>query len=392
MIKRKKGVAFTMNNEGNIAEISCLVNKVYEERFKRISKVRRCTKCILTETMPFIDFDEDGVCNYCRNYQKIQRGKIRDLKGILKKYKKKDGKKDCIVSFSGGRDSSYALHCVKEELGMNPVAYSYDWGMMTDLGKRNQKLMTKKLGVPHIEISGDTDKKLENIRLSVEAWLKKPSLGMIPLFTAGDKQFFYYADKLKKELDIDLVIAGGNFLETTSFKTGFAGIEPIKKGYSMGIVSLLRLMSYYLKECIQNPSYINKSLFEGIGGFILYYLVPINIVSVFSYIKWDEKVVERVLLKEYGWETAKDTTSTWRIGDGTASFYNYIYYIMAGFTESETFRSNQIREGVMTRKEALKRSQEENKPRIESLIWYADTIGIDLLRALKIINAQKTLY
>ena len=160
----------------------------------------------------------------------------------------------------------------------------------------------------------------------------------------------------------------------------------------MSFLSLFKLLTYYFKECMQKSSYINKSLFEGIGGFILYYLVPINIVSVFSYIKWDEKVVERVLLKEYGWETAKDTTSTWRIGDGTASFYNYIYYIMGGFTESETFRSNQIREGVMTRKEALKKSKEEKKPRIESLVWYADTIGIDLLRALKIINAQKTLY
>lgn len=46
-----------------------------------------------------------------------------------------------------------------------------------------------------------------------------------------------------------------------------------------------------------------------------------------------------------------DTNTTWRIGDGTAAFYNYVYYTVAGFTEHDTFRSNQIREGQMTREE-----------------------------------------
>lgn len=392
MVKRKKGKKFTMNNEGNASEIRDIVDKVYIERFKRIQKVQRCTKCILTETMPFIEFDEKGVCNYCRNYQKIERKDISELKDILKSARREDGKKDCVVSFSGGRDSSYALHYMKKELGMNAVAYSYDWGMMTDLAKRNQELMTRKLGIPHIEISGDIDTKLENIRLSVEAWLKKPSLGMIPLFTAGDKEFFYHANKLKKELGIDLVVAGGNFLEETNFKTGFAGIKPTEKGSSISLASRLHLMFYYFKECIKNPSYINKSLFDGIGAFILYYIMPINVVSLFSYVEWDEDTVEKVLLEEYDWETATDTTSTWRIGDGTASFYNYIYYMVAGFTESETFRSNQIREGVLSREEALKKSEEENRPRVDSLIWYANTIGIDLLEALKRINEVETLY
>ena len=48
-------------------------------------------------------------------------------------------------------------------------------------------------------------------------------------------------------------------------------------------------------------------------------------------------------------EFAKDSKTSWRIGDGTASFYNYIYYTIAGFTEHDTFRSNQIREGVISR-------------------------------------------
>ena len=41
------------------------------------------------------------------------------------------------------------------------------------------------------------------------------------------------------------------------------------------------------------------------------------------------------------------------IGDGTAAFYNYVYQTIAGFTEHDTFRSNQIREGMITREQAM---------------------------------------
>ena len=60
---------------------------------------------------------------------------------------------------------------------------------------------------------------------------------------------------------------------------------------------------------------------------------------------WDEGLIDQTLAREYRWETAADTGTTWRIGDGTAAFYNFIYYTVAGFTENDTFRSNQIREG-----------------------------------------------
>ena len=72
------------------------------------------------------------------------------------------------------------------------------------------------------------------------------------------------------------------------------------------------------------------------------------------------KTIEDTLLGTYDWETAVDTSTTWRIGDGTAGFYNYVYYTVAGFTEHDTFRSNQIREGEITREQALKMLEDEN--------------------------------
>lgn len=383
-------------NTSETDAVSKYVESIYKERFGRIHNLKRCTKCILPETMPFIEFDEDGVCNFCRNYSKIELKGEKSLEQELEKYRRKDGKPDCIMAFSGGRDSSYALHYIKKEMKMNPVAYSYDWGMLTDLGRRNQARMTGELGIEHILISADIQRKRDNIRMNVNAWLKRPNLGTVPLFMAGDKQYFYHASMLSKQMGLDLVILSENLLEVTNFKTGFCGIKPQmvkgKKFYALSLTSMFKLLAFYGKEYLLNPSYINRSLLDSIGAFGSYYVMPHNLLSLFSYIPWDEDEVEQTLLGKYDWEIAKDTDTTWRIGDGTASFYNYIYFMIAGFTEIDTFRSNQIREGVISRNEALKKAEEENKPRIESLVWYTDTIGIDLLDALKTINSVKTLY
>ena len=83
---------------------------------------------------------------------------------------------------------------------------------------------------------------------------------------------------------------------------------------------------------------------------------------------------------------------TWRIGDGTAAFYNYIYYKIAGFTEFDTFKSNQIRENMTDRKSALASLEESNRVSAENFAWYCDTINIDPIEALRVINSQKTLY
>ena len=103
-------------------------------------------------------------------------------------------------------------------------------------------------------------------------------------------------------------------------------------------------------------------------------------------------MINQVLRDEYNWEIARDTDTTWRIGDGTAAFYNYIYYTVAGFSENDTLRSNQVREGMLTREEALKIAEEDNKPRYESMKEYAYLVGFDLDEALYVINSMPKLY
>lgn len=368
-----------------------------EYNTKAISKLKRCTKCLLPETFPFIRFDEKGECNYCKNYVLDKKQKsINELKEIIEPFKSKNGKPDCLVPFSGGRDSTYSLHIVKEELGLNPIAFTYDWGMVTDLARRNIARVCGKLGVENIIVSADIHWKRENIRKNVVAWLKNPSLGMIPLFMAGDKFFFYHLTQVKKKTGIDLNIWGFNRLENTDFKVGFAGLPPkFDKDtiYSLSYLNQLRLFGYVAKNVLKSPGYLNQSVIDSLGSFASRYVAPrIDYYQIFDYYKWDENEINDLILNDYNWETAIDTKSTWRIGDGTASFYNYIYYTVAGFSENDTFRSNQIREGMLDRETALKLCEEDNRPRYETLRWYLEIIGLDFKTVIDVVNKIPKLY
>ncbi len=104
-----------------------------------------------------------------------------------------------------------------------------------------------------------------------------------------------------------------------------------------------------------NPSYVNRSVWDSIGSFVSRSVISHrDYYHLFDYYRWDEKEIESLVRDEYRWETAIDTKTTWRIGDGTAPFYNYIYYTVAGFSEYDTFRSNQIREGALSREEGMR--------------------------------------
>ncbi|CAN5396642.1 N/A [soil metagenome] len=375
--------------------ISCIEKSYYSAK-EKIDKLKRCKKCILPETFPFIEFDTDGICNFCRNYKKIEYLGEKALEDLVSTYRKKNSNvPECLVPFSGGRDSSYALHFIVKELGMKPLAYSYDWGMVTDLARRNQARLCGKLGVEHIYISADIRKKRDNIRKNVSAWLKKPHLGMIPLFMAGDKQYFYYANVLLQQNDLKLSVLGENMLEITNFKSGFCGIKPkfpVSLAYSLTTKDKVKLASFYAGEYIMNPAYINSSIIDTLSAFRSYYLTPHTSLNVFDYLEWKESKVVDTIISEYDWETSPDTTTTWRIGDGTASFYNFIYFMVAGFTENDTFRSNQVREGILKREDALKTAERENQPRWESIKWYLDTIGLDFESSLQRITKIPARY
>jgi asparagine synthetase B (glutamine-hydrolysing) len=358
-----------------------------------IPPLNRCTRCILPETVPYINFDDKGVCNFCRNCKKEEPLGHEALEHFVANYRSKSGDPDCIIGLSGGRDSCYGLHYLKRILGLNPIAFTYDWGMVTDLARRNQARMCGKLGVEHIIVSADIEKKRKYIRNNIKAWLNKPDLGMIPIFMAGDKHFFYYGHKLRKMTGIKLLFWCSNPFEMCVFKAGFAGVVPKQfRLWNISIFEKVKIASYYAIGFLKNPVYFNASFWDTLGASYWSWLVPQNLTFLYKFIKWDEDEIMNILRKEYEWEDDSGTKGTWRIGDATAAFYNYIYYRVAGVTENDTFRSNQIREGMITRDEAIALVEEENRPRYDSLQWYAEKNGFDLEEAIKVIDSIPPIY
>lgn len=357
-------------------------NKVRLLRVNTELSLKRCTRCIIPHTYPFVEFDDQGVCNYCRIHRKEQVHGEETLLRLLEKYRSKDGSPDCLVGLSGGRDSCYGLHLLKKKYGMNPLAYTFDWGLTTDTARRNQSQICSALGVEHIIRSPDIGKKRGYVRQNIEAWLHNPELGMVPLFMAGDKEFYHYGRQLRQENNIGLTIfCAGQSLEDMNFKVGFTGVDTAGKIRLYGYNSLtkFRVALWYFTQYLKNPRYFNKSLFDSFRMFLVSFVNKDDFIYLFEYIKWEESKIEKVLSEEYGWiGDQKFGKHHWRMGDGQTAFINYCYYSIAGFTEFDQFRSNQIREGLISRKEALELVREDNQIKHESLEYFGQVIGLNM--------------
>jgi asparagine synthetase B (glutamine-hydrolysing) len=393
-IKLRQPITYRNKKAGGNIENNFL--EQHQIDFEKIKKIKRCKKCILPETTPFIKFDQKGICNYCNEHQKIKYKGEKELEKIIKNYRSNGKKPDCIIAFSGGRDSSYGLHYLVKKLKMHPVAVTFDWGMLSETGRRNQSRMLSKLGVEHIIVSADIAKVRNDIRKNLNAWLRKPDLGMVPLLMQGDKTTEYYVDKIKRELGVELVFfCRGNELEKEEFKSGYCGIKNADPGgviHNYARIDKLKLLFYYVKQFLLNPAYINSSLWSSFLGYLITFIIPHNYIYLWHYIPWNEEEIINILRNEYGWEGDEETGTTWRIDDGSPAFYNYIYCQVQGFTENDSFRSRQIREGLLTRKDALKIVMKENHPRYKALKWYFDAINLNGEEVLNKIDKIKKRY
>jgi hypothetical protein len=239
--------------------------------------------------------------------------------------------------------------------------------------------MCGRLGVEHVLVAADLTRKRANVRRNLLAWTRRPHLGTIPLFMAGDKHFFHYASAIRRERNLSGTIFSMNWLERTDFKAGFADVEDHSRAgrtHALRAGSKIRLAAFYAEQALRNPSYLNRSLVDSLAGFASFYLLPKDYHQIFDHITWDEEVVNRTIIDGYGWETSEESASTWRVGDGTAAFYNFAYLASAGFTEHDTFRSNQIRAGMLDRETALELVTRENTPQPQEFATYCETVGL----------------
>ena len=118
--------------------------------------IRYCTHCLMPETKPDLEFDDQGVCSACRYFE--GRGVVdwdsrkQELRQVLDRYRSADGANyDCIVPVSGGKDSHYQVIKMLE-LGMNPLCVTGTTCSLSEVGRRNIENL-KRLGVDYLEVT-----------------------------------------------------------------------------------------------------------------------------------------------------------------------------------------------------------------------------------------------
>jgi len=354
--------------------------------------LKKCTLCILPTTYPLIKFDENNICNYCNSYEKQKYAGVNSLTKLLGSTQNK-----ILYGLSGGVDSSYGLHFLIKDLGYkNIVTYTYDWGLTTDISRRNISLMSSKLGVENILRTANIPQKRKYIRNNILAWLKKPHLGMVPLFFIGDKPFLYYGTQIKKEINAHCTVhATGVQFEQMEFKVAYCGIDQKLKNnqrmFDFNLSNKIKLFFWYLSQFIKNPFYINSSFLDNLVGFYSSFIHRDQAIHLYNYVEYDQKKINSILENEYGFlKDLKYGKNQWRVGDGQTAFTNFIYYTLGGFSEFDNYRSNQVREGYISRDEAILLAKEDNNPRIETIDNFCKIIGLNTEEILgKILRIKR---
>ena len=128
-----------------------------------------CKNCILVDGSFGIELNSEGICNYCEDpaykttnwwktqiTKKMKENGLRDWNSVIKRMRSRqeENKYDCIVGYSGGKDSTALLYSVVHDYGFNPLAITIDSGFIPDIAFENMKDTLKKISVDHIVIDG----------------------------------------------------------------------------------------------------------------------------------------------------------------------------------------------------------------------------------------------
>lgn len=115
--------------------------------------MRYCARCIIPDTRPNIILDPDGVCNACRSHATKREidweARSRAFSQVVANARSRASGHDCLIPVSGGKDSTWQVaRCL--EAGLNPLAVTWKTPARTAIGQRNLDNLVS-LGVDHID-------------------------------------------------------------------------------------------------------------------------------------------------------------------------------------------------------------------------------------------------
>jgi N-acetyl sugar amidotransferase len=305
-----------------------------------------CTHCVMDTTDEQIQFNADGVCNHCVDFEMLQKPQIlkgNDGKLALDAFvaqMKAEGKGkayDCIIGISGGVDSSYVAHRVIE-LGLRPLAVHVDTGWNSELAVSNIEKIVNALKIDLFTTVIDWDE-MRDLQL---AFLKS---GVANCDVPQDHAFVAVLFKLAAKKGIRWIISGHN-LQTESILPESWGYLSIDSKHLRSIhdrFGTRRLKSF--------PTY---SLFD--YTFWWPYARRIKILKMLNFENYRKDEAKQLLIDHFGW---RDYGGKHYESRFTKFFQSYYLPTKFGYDKRRAHLASLVVSGEMTRQVAL---EELNKP------------------------------
>ena len=338
-------------------------------------KMKYCSRCIIPESAESIVFDEDGVCNVCRSAE-IKHDEIdwNERRGILdeivSRYKGK-GQYDCIVPFSGGKDSTYQLWYVVKQLGLKPLVVRFNhWGYRPLVHENNTRTF-KKLGVDILEFTAN--------------WKVVKRIMLASLKETGDfcwhchTGVFAHTMQIAVKFQIPLVIWGEASSEYRAYHNPRELEELDEKKFNeivnLGINAdkMYELLDGEVdKRDLMPFQFPSEAEMKKTG---------IKAIYLGNYIKWNTKEQVEMIKKELGWkgqevEGIPPQYDYEKIECRWQGVRDYCKYIKRGHGRTNHLVCIDIRNRVMDRETGLKLADAFDGKKPASLEGFLDVIGI----------------
>lgn len=305
-----------------------------------MNTVKVCSRCIMDETAKEITFDNNGVCNFCHNYDNVLVNDVHTGKGgeeklekLIKEIKRKgkNSRYDCLIGLSGGVDSSYVAYIIKKKYGLRAFAVHLDNGWNTELAVANVEQIVKRLDIDlHTNVLNW--KEFRDIQTS----FLKSSISNIEIPT--DHAIWALLIKTAAKMKIPYIIAGNNVVTES--------IMPESWLYGSKDSKLIKSLHRQFGK-IKMKSYPNLSTLD----YVDYLLVRgIRWVPILNYIPYNKAEAKQTLIDELGWQDygGKHYESIF-----TRFFHAFYLPVKFGYDLRKSYLSALVCSGQITRNEAL---------------------------------------